>query len=360
MIAFPPIINGVPVLWRGARGVMHPIVACGVPLDKAQYAINAALKDVSNGCSHLQQEFIDNYLVNDWTALLYLEEGQQLPTSIKFHKTDGSTPIFPAHIAVPCMTCRRRNPDHCLCPAPLCHHVHKERRTAEQAAASLAIADEAAQQEAAAILAAQRAAESEKASSMVIDPSPTESEAPITSAISAALVPPQTGAPIKSAILAGSAHVPPPFENEALPNSAILAGLVQAHPSFENEALLVPAILAGSALISPPLSQSAALSESATLAGLAHATPPFENEAPLVPAFSAGSAPISPTFSQSAELPNSAILTGAAPAPPPSSQCTDALTPSVVGMPQVPAVDRFVMNNDDASPAQSDVEMDDD
>ncbi|KAJ2818318.1 hypothetical protein GGI24_005134, partial [Coemansia furcata] len=38
----------------------------------------------------------------------------------------------------------------------------------------------------------------------------------------------------------------------------------------------------------------------------------------------------------------------------------DALTPSVAGMPQVPAADCFVMNNDDASPAPSDVDMDDD
>ncbi|KAJ2830156.1 hypothetical protein GGI24_001972 [Coemansia furcata] len=300
MIAFPPTINGTIVPWRGERGVMHPIVACGVPLDKARYALNAALKDVSNGCSHLQQEYIDDNLVGDWSALLYLEEGQQLPTEIRFHKSRHPTPIFPAHIAVPCVTCRRRNPDHCLCPAPLCHHVHKERRTAEQAAASLEIAEEAARQEAAALVAAQQPADSETASNGTNVLS--ESETPHISAILADM------APISSS----------PTQSEALIDSAILTGSAPISSSpTQSETLIDSAILVGSAPISPSSTQSEALSDSATLAG------------------PAPSSPLSP-------------------------QSAAAQIPTAVGASPVPTDDHSATVNVIIPPVQSDVEMDDD
>ncbi|KAJ2012197.1 hypothetical protein GGI06_004241, partial [Coemansia sp. S85] len=138
MVAHPPTINGTVVPWSGESGVIHPVFICGVPLAAAEYVLRAALKDVSNGSSNLRQEYMCGYLTGDWSGLLYLPEGQPLPKSCKFRHHKEPARIIPAHLAIPCITCKRRNSEHCFCAAPHCHAANLEERTKAQALAALA------------------------------------------------------------------------------------------------------------------------------------------------------------------------------------------------------------------------------
>ncbi|KAJ1895057.1 hypothetical protein LPJ71_006828, partial [Coemansia sp. S17] len=144
MIAHPPTINGVVTLWQGEQGVMHPIVLAGVPLHFLDFQVRAALREAGNGAAPATQLLVDGFLTGDWSGMIFLPEGVPLPKNIQLGRHTRRTTILPAHIAVPCVTCRTRNPDHCRCAAPNCHFVHRESRLAAQQAAAAAYATAAA------------------------------------------------------------------------------------------------------------------------------------------------------------------------------------------------------------------------
>ncbi|KAJ1845829.1 hypothetical protein LPJ57_009156, partial [Coemansia sp. RSA 486] len=65
--------------------------------------------------------------------------GQQLPRSFRFMRQAEDTRLLLLSDAEPCPTCRQRLADLCACPAPSCHHLLVERRTAQQLAAAQAL-----------------------------------------------------------------------------------------------------------------------------------------------------------------------------------------------------------------------------
>ncbi|KAJ1719419.1 hypothetical protein LPJ53_005820 [Coemansia erecta] len=141
-IAHPPTLEGVTHPWRTPDGVFTPFWMTGTPAAKMGRHVAGSLRQHGR-VFNLRREAEDEFLTTDWSGLLVLPEGRELPKSVRFQRENEDTVILPGQVAVPCPTCRFRNPDWCSCPTPDCHPV---RRAALEAAAASAAAAAAAPQ----------------------------------------------------------------------------------------------------------------------------------------------------------------------------------------------------------------------
>ncbi|KAJ1850666.1 hypothetical protein LPJ73_003342 [Coemansia sp. RSA 2703] len=91
-ISRPPSVGGNITPWRTPEGVFTPFWMTGAPAAKESCHMVGALRQFGR-VYNLQRAFFDGFLTSDWSGLLAVPEGRDLPGAIRFQRKQADTTI---------------------------------------------------------------------------------------------------------------------------------------------------------------------------------------------------------------------------------------------------------------------------